>query len=390
MKEEKVNEGNNVLRILSELVRIPSYGQIGKNHPIIEYLKQSFLDCEIVEVEDKKGNVHLLIGVNHELKNIDDAIILSGHIDTVRETEEHKCDVTFDEDKLKGLGISDMKAFIATLIANLDYLKSLDKPVVISLTSDEETNLLGIEEIIREMKTRNIKTSMTIVGEPTDLDYYVSSRGNSIYVSIMKGIPSHSGTPELGINAIELQNQFLTEIVKLRREHSSDASICITHVEGGKSPSNIVPDNCSTCFGIRTSDTKVLDQIYKQLQDRHKEIGSQCEGSILFNVLSIPPFERREYDFLSQYESRTEKRCVDALYATEAGYFQQAFPDSEIVIYGPGNPDGIHEARESIDPNNLLRYEVELRDMLDKYLAYRKQENKDIKKLVLVPEKNKD
>ncbi len=389
MKEEKVNEGNRVLGILSDLVRIPTYGQIGRGHQVIEYLRQSFLDCEIVEVEDKKGNVHLLIGINNELQNLDNAIVLSGHIDTVKETEGHTCDITFDEDKLRGLGISDMKAFIATLIAKKEYLKSLDVPVIVSITSDEETNLLGIEEIIKEMKTRNISPKLTIVGEPTDLDYYVSSRGNSIYVSVMKGIPSHSGTPELGINAIEVQTKFINEIMKIRDLHLDDAAICITHVGGGTSPSNVVPDGCSTCFGIRTSNNKVLEEIYGYLQSKHKDI--KCvDGSILFNVLSIPPFERKESEFLSRYAIDIGKRQVDAMYATEAGYFQQAYPDNEIVIYGPGNPEGIHKAGESLDPNKLLQYEVELGECLDSYISYRKQENKDIKKLVLIPKENKE
>ena len=124
---------------------------------MIEYLKKQFQNCEeTVEITDKNGNTHLLIGVNNKLQDLDNAIVLSGHIDTVRESNGHTCNISVDKDTLKGLGISDMKAFIATIIANLDYLKSLDIPVVISLTSDEETNLLGIEHIIKELNIRNI------------------------------------------------------------------------------------------------------------------------------------------------------------------------------------------------------------------------------------------
>ena len=224
---------NNVLTILKDLVSIPSYGQIGKKHQIIEYLRTAFDDCcDKIEIEDKNGNIHLLIGVNHKLRDIEDSIILSGHIDTVRESEGHNCNVIINENNLKGLGISDMKSFVATIIANLDYLKSLDIPVIISLTSDEEHYLIGIQKIISELKNRNINSSMVIVGEPTNLDYYVSSKGNSIYVSIMNGISCHSGTPELGINAIELQTLFSSEIMKVKKQTSNDAAICITHIDG--------------------------------------------------------------------------------------------------------------------------------------------------------------
>ena len=65
-----------------------------------------------IEIEDKNGNIHLLIGVNHKLRDIEDSIILSGHIDTVRESEGHNCNVIINGNNLKGLGISDMKSFL--------------------------------------------------------------------------------------------------------------------------------------------------------------------------------------------------------------------------------------------------------------------------------------
>ena len=383
MEEKNVNNKTDILTILSELVTISSYGVVGKNHIIIEYLKNKFRGCcETLEIEDESGNIHLLVGVNHNLKDIEDSILLSGHIDTVRESEGHRCNVSIDGDRLKGLGISDMKSFIATIIANIDYLKNLDIPVIISLTSDEETDLLGIEHIIYELEARNINTSMAIVGEPTDLDYYVSSRGNSIYVSVMNGIVSHSGTPELGVNAIELQTQFVWEIMNIKNQYLKDATICITHIEGGKIPSNVVPDKCSTCFGIRTSNPKILDTIYDYLVIKHKEISKSYGESKLFNVLFIPPFERTESEFLNRQADINGKQLIDAKYATEAGYFQRAFPNANIVIYGPGDPENIHKAGESINPNNLLRYEFELKEMLSNYLTYRKQKKQGVKKLV--------
>lgn len=379
MIKKKGDREQKLLRILTELVRIPSFGKIDSNHSMIEYLKKQFKNCEeTLEITDKNGNTHLLIGVNQPLHNLNNAIVLSGHIDTVKESEGHKCDISVAKDTLKGLGISDMKAFIATIITNLDYLKELDIPVVISLTSDEETNLLGIENVIQELKNREITPGMVIVGEPTNLDYYVSSRGNSIYVSLMNGIACHSGTPELGVNAIELQTEFVTEIVRLKQLYENVASICITHIDGGKSPSNVVPDMSSACFGIRTSNTNVLAEIYNYLQERHKEISKSYGESKLFNVLEIPPFERRDNEFIDSQVELTGKKKVDAKYATEAGYFQSAYPESAILIYGPGQPDKIHELGEYLEPNKLFQYANELNELISNYLKYKKTDHKKL------------
>lgn len=384
---EKKSE-DNILKILSDLVSISSYGKVGKNHPIIGYLKNSFKNCvEIVELEDSNENVHLLVGVNHELRNIDDCILLSGHIDTVTESEEHTCNISLVSDMIRGLGTSDMKSFIATIISNIDYFRYYDIPIVLSITSDEETNLKGINDIIKELKMRNINTSLVLIGEPTNLDYYVSSRGNSIYVDIMNGLACHSGTPELGINAIELISEFIIEIKNISKKFEKEASICITSVKGGKTPSNIVPDECSVCFGVRTSDTNVLNTIYNYLENKHREI-SNCYGdSKLFNVLDIPPFERRQSLFIEEQSDKYNKEMIDAKYSTEAGYFQVAYPNADIVIYGPGNPENIHKAGESININNLYQYKEELIEMINNYIKYKREEINHDKQLVYLRKK---
>lgn len=369
---EKAKKDSNVLQILSNLVSIPSYGKIGKGHQIIEYLKEAFKECaETVELEDKNGNIHLLIGVNHELKDLEHSIILSGHIDTVEEKEGHNSSITLNGDYLTGLGTSDMKAFSATLIANLEHLKSMNIPIIVSLTSDEETHLRGIELITKELQERNIHSDLIVVGEPTDLDYYVSSRGNSINVSIFKGKAAHSGSPELGINAIELTGDFMQEIKKISKDYKTEAATCITSVNGGKSPSNVVPDESSLCFGIRTSDRKVLNKMLEYLYQKHTEITKVKEGSVLFNVLDIPPFERRESEFINAQAYQNQKKLIDAPYATEAGYFQSIYPTGDIVIYGPGNPDCIHKPGESISITNLLQYDSELLVLIRNYLEYK-------------------
>ena len=95
-------------------------------------------------------------------------------------------------------------------------------------------------------------------------------------------------------------------------------------------------------------------------------------------MLSIPPFEKRESEFLNKQAEIGGKSTLDAKYATEAGYFQELFSNANIVIYGPGIPDGIHSSKETITIDNLLHYEVELKDLLSNYLTYIKKEDKKL------------
>ena len=182
---------------------------------------------------------------------------------------------------------------------------------------------------------------------------------------------------ELGINAIELEAEFINEIKKIDKEYPS-ASICITSIKGGKTPSNVVPDGCSICFGVRTKDRKSLKEIYDYLSNKHHEISSESQ---LFSVLEFPPFERRE-SFFTKYAQENGKNVVDAKYSTEAGYFQMYLPNANIIIYGPGDPNGIHKAGEKIPGDNLLRYKEEFMNLLNKYIETRKEKTLEEKKLI--------
>ena len=376
---EKLNK-NDLFNYLIELINIPSYGVIDNNHKIINYLKDIFKELDVVENTDTNGNTHLLVGVNCKLNDLDHAILLSGHIDTVKESDGHHPNAKVDGDCIEGLGSSDMKAFFAVILSLIDELKCFERPIVLSITSDEETELMGVRKNIEEMKKRNINVDFAIIGEPTNLDYYASSRGNTIYVSVMNGKACHSSTPELGINAIELESEFIGEIKKINAMYPS-ASICITSINGGRTPSNIVPDGCSICFGVRTTNRKDLNEIFSYLSRKHEEISNSYKDSKLFSVLEFPPFERKE-SFFTKYALENGISVVDASYSTEAGYFQSNFPNADMIIYGPGNPNGIHKAGESIPGDNLIRYREEFMRLLNSYLAVAEYDESDVKKYI--------
>ena len=78
------------LKILKELVNIRSF-DTNQNKEIIDYLELQFkpFSQEIIKVKNKcDGRESLLVGINTKLKNISDAVVLSGHIDTVVANEK--------------------------------------------------------------------------------------------------------------------------------------------------------------------------------------------------------------------------------------------------------------------------------------------------------------
>ncbi|MBP3631179.1 MAG: M20/M25/M40 family metallo-hydrolase [Clostridia bacterium] len=77
--------------------------------------------------ENKKNN--LIAVLNGELKNVKDAIVLAGHIDTVVANQGKwsfdPFTLTESNGNLFGLGVADMKVFTSTILSSLDEIKKL-------------------------------------------------------------------------------------------------------------------------------------------------------------------------------------------------------------------------------------------------------------------------
>ena len=363
-------------QILCDLINIPSYNEISREHDIISYLKGSFAPYseEIVTITTENNNCHLLIGLNTKLKDVKDCIVLSGHIDTVKPTNEHRPLALISNGNINGLGSSDMKSFIASLIYSASILKKSKNPIVISITSDEEYDMYGICGITKEMKSRNINPSLIIIGEPTNSKFSLSNNGNAIFIDVMHGKACHTSTPELGINAINLSMRMVDEIEKIYEKFKNDCSISVTNINGGTAP-NIVPDSCEIRFSVRTNSKAVFEEIKNELKNKHNQISKNDPHSSLVNLFTIPAFEYRESKYIDIVAKKNAIDFCRARFTTEAGDFQLAYPNSSIIIFGPGNPNCIHKPGENININQLHMYSQKLNSVVRDYNNLRRENN---------------
>ena len=118
------------LEFLKKLVSIKSF-DLNENKEIVDYLYSEFSKSaeEIILIKnDNNDKRNMLIGLNTKLKNINNAIILSGHIDTVpaneREYLTNPYNPVIKENRLYGLGSIDMKSFFACILSNVKKLKT--------------------------------------------------------------------------------------------------------------------------------------------------------------------------------------------------------------------------------------------------------------------------
>ena len=354
----------NVVEILKELIKEKYYIGMPDNQSIIQMLLNYFSGAKEVKiVTDSNGLNHLLIGLNCELHDLDHAILLSGHMDTIKPGESWDTSPRVEDGKVYGLGSTDMKAFFASLIANKDEIMGLGLPVVISITFDEETLGNGIVAIVEELKKCNIHCDYALIGEPTENQVVTSSRGNSVYVIKTIGKACHSMRPENGINALYPIAQLVLFIESLNEKYKGIASLNPILSEGGTMP-NQVCGLATLKLSIRTSSTTLRDQIIGEVSDKLNELSQQYQvETVMIPVFELKAFERRESKINSAIMTEFQKSEDEYMATTEAGEIQ-SMGIKEITIMGPGDLNLAHKENEYCDLALLLEYSEMLPSIL--------------------------
>ena len=127
---------------------------------------------------------------------------------------------TIKNEKLYGRGSCDMKGFIACTLAYAPVFtrSNLDRDIHFCYTFDEETACIGAPLLIKELKKRNIKNGICIIGEPTNMKIIDAHKGMNEYTMHFGGLAGHSSKPHMGVNAIEYASRYINKLLEIRKE----------------------------------------------------------------------------------------------------------------------------------------------------------------------------
>lgn len=275
--------------------------------------------------------------------------------------------LTRQDDKLIGLGASDMKGGIASLLC---ALKELDKsiPITCFFTFDEEINFEGINMLINAKKDF---PKTLIFPEPTDLEPILANKGCLEFKMQVLGKSTHSGTPNLGDNAILKSMKIIEELnsfaESLKHETNSLYEIPYTTFNmamiNGGTALNIVPDLCEISFDFRTINKKQEPTILTFLEEIARKYDAKLE---IINKVSCAITENE--DFKNKIEEICGRKTSGVNYVTEASFFQ----DKNILILGPG-PVTAHRKDEYILKSSYLNT-IEIYKKIIKELSNEKGE----------------
>lgn len=193
------------------------------------------------------------------------------------------------EGRLFGRGACDAKGPIAAMIEAVAMLaENCDAwagTVVAAFVADEEVGSRGARRLAPEMP----EIDFVVVGEPTGNAPVIAHKGSLRPVVRVAGRMAHSGTPDLGVNAILGAARVLDRVAALHREIScrrhplvGAASLTVTRISGGVAD-NIVPDACEMMLDRRMipgeRETDAIAEIAALLHAAKAEDGVNAEIS---------------------------------------------------------------------------------------------------------------
>ncbi len=351
---------------LEKLVAIKS----DKNcNQILEYLKNQ-LTGKVKEVKIIEKDAKILIaGINTNLKDVQ-PIVLSGHIDTVSANVQlyktNPFELTTIDGKAYGLGSIDMKSFTAVVLDKLEEIKKLNAPIILALTTDEETQLKSIELMIETLKKCNIKPKLTILGEPTKSEFNLCSNACYEYNVKFFGKACHSSRISEGVNAICACAKLISFIESNQKKYKLTSNCGV--VSGGEVV-NKVPDFAELGFDIRSIEPQDITNFVKDINDYIEILKTEYAGLKIEikQLLAIPAFNMLNNNKIKEIAKTLDIKINSFSGGCEAGYYTAYSGDA--VIFGVGDLALAHKPNEYVVVKEYFDYSNQLMKVLNSVIS---------------------
>ena len=358
------NHHPDILQMLQALISLPSVSSTRpdmdmSNRPVIDWLA-NLLESEgfairIQEIDDAPGKANLIATLGQG----DDGLVLAGHTDTVPYDETGWSNdpfrLTEADNRLYGLGTSDMKSFFALAIAAARGLDpaQMRHPLIILATADEETSMSGAKALLAE-GTRLGRYA--VIGEPTGMRPISQHKGIMMEAIRLRGLSGHSSNPELGNNALEGMAEVISSLQQFRamlqQKYHNPAflvpvpTLNLGHIHGGDNPNRICGE-CELHIDLRPLPGMEIEELRHDIHQRLLPIAASRGLGIEFECLfdGAPAMHTpEEAEIVRLCEELTGHSSEAVSFGTEGPYLNQLGMDT--VILGPGDIDQAHQPDE--------------------------------------------
>ncbi len=262
-------------KIAKELISYETVSPV-EDTGVFEYIK-GILEEHGVEAEIKEINgVYNLVA---ETGTGGPAICLNGHIDVVEPEGQWSITEPFQPEiqdgKLYGRGATDMKGEVAAQIKafiDLHRDSNFEGRAVLMLAGDEEIGgLNGSKPMVEEFYSRDEGFDYAIVGEATDLDVQVGTRGVLWLNVVLEGEGVHASRAEAAeMNAMEELPKALEKLNKLELDYPEKGDLPEPSLEATRVKTtqtyNSISGEVEIGMDIRYLPSQTIEDILEQVE----------------------------------------------------------------------------------------------------------------------------
>ncbi len=362
-----------IIKTASEMIQINS--QSTQEKAMAEYTAAKMRELGYDEVVvDPYGSV---FGTVHGTGS-GSSVTLNCHLDVVHEGDPEKWQYppfsgAIAEGKIWGRGASDTKGTFAIQLYTPVMLKKaglLPKgDIVVAGVVAEEIAGFGAMMQMRE----NFKlTDYCIVGEATENDIAIGSRGRCCVVVTIKGKSCHASIPHEGKNPFDFLGKFLLELPTVEMAKDSlfgHSTMSATSISSSEKGTNIIPNEVVLYLDYRQVGDDTEENVLKKIQavaDRCAVEGITVELKTLYFPLTTytgyegqafqgePPFSVDADEEYIQLALKTLEEVVGRpvqakpwAFATDTGQF--AAKGIKCLGYSPAEIKRCHTTEDNID-----------------------------------------
>ena len=358
------------VRILSDLVAIPSVSSLSNQHVI---------DYAVKHLKPNKWNIrrHTYRGAGG-VEKVNLVAITKGttaelallcHTDTV------PFDAAWSEavhpqvcnGKLYGRGSCDVKGFLACILAAVNQLDvaRLTKPLAVVLTADEEIGCVGAKYLA---KKRAIRSRYTIVGEPTGLSPVRAGKGYALAEIVVRGKEAHSAFPAQGRSAIYDAARVVAKLERVARKLATRknsafdppfTTLNVGLIRGGTAK-NIIPGECRIVVEWRPVPGQDPEWAANLIRKEIAGLPAQLHVQRLDPAFAPSPTA----ELATLLESLSGHQSTTVAFGTEAAHLRSL--TSEAVVFGPGNMTTAHRTGEFVPIADLSKCVAHLTAVIKK------------------------
>ncbi|MFK7875892.1 MAG: acetylornithine deacetylase [Paracoccaceae bacterium] len=323
----------------------------------------------IPDLTEAKAGLYAEIG-----PQTDGGVLLSAHSDVVpvegQVWTRPPFQLTRDGDRLFGRGTTDMKGFLAEMLALADDAsrKALKAPLKLLISYDEEIGCVGIDRMSARLKPLLGRPELAIVGEPTEMQIAIGHKGKRSYSAQITGQAGHSALAPRFVSALHIALDYVAALRNLQdglerngsRDDSYDIPYSTIHVGRIRSGTtlNIVPDSAELLFEFRHLAKDDPDSLARRIAEAANAVKAPHLDSAAIELQSLAAYPGLATPASNAAVSLTRNwsggRVCKVAFGTEAGFLSEM--SIPTVVCGPGSMvDQGHKPDEYISEMQLIK-----------------------------------